>query len=141
MNYPLYREYVWGFLLFFLLSLLRLLHHGDRVGGQEVYSLTDVVGLGEATMIGFEESADVVSWALIGFEDRDSSVDEFERVDHEGDAVKQSLFAILLTILFFNISIEFFLVFSWHHIPSFNSPFVIIVQGVHPQVLHVPAEC
>ena len=87
-------------------------------------------------MVGFVESADILSRLLIGFVDRNSLSHELKRVNHIGDSVQQ----IRPTCLLLDVFINFLLVTLWNYIPSFGGSYVAVVEGVEPKVFHMPAE-
>ena len=140
MNNPVEGKHIRAFLLLTRLGSFGLSHHGDAIGRKKVNGLSHIVGLGEAAVVGFEESADVVPWVLVSLVDGDAVIDEFERVHHECDAVEQSFLAGFQAVSFFDVGVEFLFMGARDHVPCLNSTLVVVVQRVDPQVLHVPAE-
>lgn len=92
-------------------------------------------------MLYLGESKDVASGCMIDFVDLDACFADFERVDHEGDAMHKVRFGgYLLVVALLNEFIKPLLLGARNDIPNFTGALVIVVERVDVEVLDVPAE-
>ena len=86
-----------------------------------------------------EEGNSEVPLPLVDLVDGNAMLDQFQRVDHEGDLLQQVFLALVLASLL-DIEVEVLLVFAGDDVPGFSLSEVVVVDGVDEKVLHVPAE-
>lgn len=92
--------------------------------------------MGEACVIGFEESADVFALSLMGFVNGDAILDDLKRVKHESNSVQQVLASGLLD----HILIKLLLILPGDDVPSLGATLMVIVNRIEPQILDMPTE-
>jgi hypothetical protein len=114
----------------------RFLNGSETERRSKVHSFSNVEAVREPCVIGFEECANVVTLSLMCFVNGNSNANELERVEHEGDAVEQVGSARSVT----DVLIELLFELLRNDVPRFCIPFMIVIDGVQPQILHVPAE-
>lgn len=78
-------------------------------------------------MVSLEKSANIVAWTLISLIHRDTVINEFEWVDHKGDAIQKGFFVVFQTILILHIMVEFFLIRSRDNIPSLYRSLMVVI--------------
>ena len=123
---PIVADYRW-----LLVFELQTCTHGfldglETVDGAYVDGLANVPALGETSVVGPEESENVLFGALVGFVDFDAVGHEFQGVNHKSDAVEELPLACLLE----DVGVKEFLVRLGNHIPGLDGPLVTVVEGV-----------
>ena len=140
MDDPVKGKYIRVFFLFLSLSSLSLLHHGNAIRREEVNSFAYIVTLREATVVSFEKSADVVSRILVSLVDWNSMIYELKGIHHKCNAIEQCFLIVFKTVGLFYVFIKFLFIRARDHIPCLSSTLVVVIKGIDPQVLNVPAE-
>jgi hypothetical protein len=128
----------WRFLTFVESSCLQgLFHFIKAVNSPHIHCFSNVEPLGEPAVVSTEEGQNVVLGVLISLVDLDSMFHQLKGVNHESNAVEE----LPLSGLVQDIGIEFIFVGFGNHVPGLDASLVTIVDGVEPEILHVPAEC
>ena len=79
--------------------------------------------MGKTTVVGFVESAHILTRLLVGLVNGDALCHYLQGVQHEGNSIQQ----VRSPCLLFDIGVKFFLMTFWNYIPSFCVTSVTVV--------------